>query len=56
MVIRRIVLQIRVLNDHVIAGGFLNSTAQRGPFPHVVRLQKNLYLGMECLKFRQDLP
>ena len=46
-----IVLQVRILNDYKIAGGFLNSTPQRRAFPHILRLQKDFDLRELLLKF-----
>src|SRR5207244_493632 len=45
-----IVLQVSILNNYKIAGGFLNSTPQRRAFTHVLRLQKNFDLRKLLLK------
>src|SRR5437016_5118687 len=48
-----IVLQVRILNDYKIAGGFLNSTPKCRAFPHILRLQKDFDLREHLLKFRE---
>src|SRR6266700_3391121 len=48
-----IVLQVRILNDYKIAGGFLNSAPQCCAFSHILRLQKDFDLRKFLLKFSQ---
>ena len=45
-ILRRIVLQIGVLNNDVFAGGFLNAAAERGSLAHILRLQNEADLRM----------
>src|SRR5512147_87186 len=43
-ILRRIVLEVRVLNDDEIPVGFLNTAAQSRALPHVFRLQQDANL------------
>src|SRR5215469_11042438 len=53
-IIRGIIFEIGILNDHVVAGSFLNATAQCRTLPHIVRLQEDLDLGILRLEFPED--
>src|ERR1039458_3340308 len=53
-ILGRIVFQVGVLNNDVVAGGFLDATAQRRSFAHVIRLQNDADLRMLGLQFRED--
>src|SRR6266853_267893 len=53
-ILRRIVFQIRVLNDYEVAGCGLDAAAQGGSFSHIRRLQIHTDLGMTGLQLGKD--
>src|SRR5690348_15394423 len=53
-IFRWIVLQVSILNDDEIAGGFLNATAQGRAFAHILRLQKDPDLRMFSLQLGKN--
>src|SRR5271165_2800386 len=55
LIFHRIILKVRVLNDHEISGCSLDATAQRGSLAEVARLQDDLYLGMLAFKLGENL-
>ena len=51
----RVVLQVRVLNDHEVAGSFLDTATERRSFAQITRLLKHPQLSMLTLQLRQNL-
>src|SRR5215467_9319894 len=49
-----IIFKIGILNHEEIAGRFLDTTAQRCAFAHVLRLEKDSNLRMLDLQFREN--
>jgi hypothetical protein len=52
----RIIFQICILDDHVVARRFLDTATKRSAFAHIAQLQENPHLGPSFLQFSQNLP
>ena len=53
-IIRRIVLEIRILNHDKVSGSFLNATPKSCALSHIFRLQKNPQIGVLILQLIQN--